>query len=75
MASFIRTVSAPLTPISSAVIGSPAAVGADHHAAQPLAHIGQAGGQRQDRHDLAGHGDVEAGDAREAFFFRPLADR
>ncbi len=44
------------------------AAGADHHAAQAFAHIGQAGGQRQDRHDLAGHGDVEAGDARRCPF-------
>ena len=41
--------------------GLAVAVGADHHASQPLAHIGQAGGERQDRHDFAGHGDVEAG--------------
>ncbi len=49
-------------------------VAADHHAAQPVAHIVQIGGQRQDRHDLAGHRDVEARDAREALFLGALAD-
>ena len=72
MASFISTVSAPATPRSSAVTGSPRL--ADHHAAQALAHVVQAGSQRQDGHDLAGNGDVEAGDAGHALFVRPLAD-
>ena len=45
MVSFISTVSAPPTPISSAVIGFAGAIRADHHAAQPLAHIGEAGRQ------------------------------
>ena len=30
-----------------------------HHVAQPLAHVVQPRGQRQHRHDLAGHADVE----------------
>ena len=41
MASFISTVSAPPTPRSSAVTGSPAEAGADHHSSQPLAHVRQ----------------------------------
>ncbi len=49
------------------------AVGADHHRAQALAHIGQAGGQGQDGHDLAGDGDIKAGAAGAAFFFRAQA--
>ena len=70
MASFIRTVRAPATPRSSAVTASPA-VRADHHPAKALAHVRQAGGQRQDGHDLAGHGDVEAGVARMPFSSGP----
>ena len=31
------------------------AVRPNHHAPQTLAHVAQAGGQRQNRHDLAGH--------------------
>ena len=65
MASFISTVSAPPTPRSSAVTGTPALAGADDHVAQTLAHVGQAGGQGQNRHDFAGNGDIIAGFARE----------
>jgi hypothetical protein len=46
-------------------------VAADHHAAQAIAHVGQVGRQRQDRHDLARHRDVESRDAREAFSSGP----
>ena len=61
MASFISTVSAPAQPRSSAVTGSPCLFERHHHAAQPLAHVVEAGRQRQDRHDLAGDRDVKAG--------------
>ena len=62
MVSFIRTVSAPL---HADVVGGNRFAGfvaADHHAAQPIAHVRQVCRQRQDRHDLARHGDVESGD-------------
>ncbi len=74
MVSFIRTVSAPLQPMSSAVIGFAGLVAADHHAAQPIAHVRQIRRQREDRHDFAGHRDVESGGTREAFLLGPLAD-
>ena len=50
------------------------AIAADHHAAQPLPHVAERSGQRQNRHDLAGHGDIEAGDALRALFLGTLAD-
>ncbi len=43
------------------------AVGGDHDAPEALAQVVHVGGQGQDGHDLAGHGDVElalAGHAR-----------
>jgi hypothetical protein len=48
-------------------------VQADHHAAKALAHVVERGGERQNRHDLTGHGDVEAGLARAPLLLRPLA--
>ena len=39
---------------------------ADHDAAEALLQVGDAGGQAEDGHDLAGHGDVEAVLARHA---------
>ena len=41
------------------------AVVRDRDRAEPLAQIGQVRGEREDRHDLRGRGDVEAGLARE----------
>ena len=61
MASRISTVSAPATPRSSAVTASPRLLTPDHDLAKALAHIRQAGGQRQDGHDLAGDGDIKTG--------------
>ena len=74
MASFIRTVNAPPIPRSSAVIGVPGLVCANHHLAQTLAHIRKTGGEGQDRHDLAGNCNVVTGFARATLFFRALTD-
>ncbi len=46
------------------------AIGPDHHPSQPFAHVTQVGGQRQDGHDLAGNGDVEACPAGFTLLFR-----
>ena len=54
--------------------GRAGAIGADHHAAQAVAHVGEIGGERQHGHDLAGHRDVEAGDAVRALFLGTLPD-
>ena len=48
--------------------------GADHAAADAFAQILQAGGQRQDRHDLRRHGDVVARDPRVPLLVRPQPD-
>ena len=53
--------------------GFASAAGANDHAAQPLAHVGQGGGEGQDGHDLAGDGNIETGLAGE-FFLWPFAD-
>ena len=39
--------------------GVPCPAGGHHHLAQPLPHVGQGGGEGEDRHDLTRHGDVE----------------
>lgn len=39
--------------------GLPAFVTGHHHSPQPLLHVGEAVGQGQHRHDLAGHRDVK----------------
>ncbi len=74
MASFIRTVRAPA---DAEVLGRHGLSGtalADDDPAQPLAHVGQARGQGQDGHDLAGHGDVEARFADHALLFGAQPD-
>ena len=48
--------------------------GTDHHGSQTFAHVREAGREGEDRHDLAGHGDVVARHARHALLFRPLPD-
>ena len=65
-ASRMITAMAPAPPISSAVTGVPFGRVADDDAAEPLAHLRQRRGEREDRHHLAGGGDVEAGLARDA---------
>ena len=50
------------------------AVGTDDHPSEAFAHVAQIGGEGQDRHDLACHGDVEPGPAGFPFFFRAKAD-
>jgi hypothetical protein len=47
----------------------------DDHAAEAFLHIAQAGGERENRHDLAGDGDIESRGPSRALFFRTLADR
>ena len=74
MASFISTVSAPPTPRSSAVIGSPARLVPMTMRPRRSRMSREARGERENRHDLAGDRDVEAGDARQALFLGPLAD-
>ena len=54
--------------------GIAGAIGADNHAAQTVAHIGEIGGERQHGHDLAGHRDIEAGDAGPSLFLGTLPD-
>ena len=47
----------------------------NHNLTDPPAHIGQVGGQGQDRHELTRHGDVETCFALKPGFFRALAHR
>ena len=47
---------------------------ADDDTAQPLAHVLEAGGERQDRHHFAGYGDVVAGLARHTILLGSQAD-
>ena len=72
----ISTVAAPAALMSSAVIGVPLPIEGHHHAADPRAQVLEridavaAGDQRQDRHQLAGGHDIEAGLARDAVGLR-----
>ena len=70
MASFRITAIAPAASRSSAVTGSPVVGVADHDPAQALAQVAQRRRERQDRHHLAGRGDVEPGLARHAVHAR-----
>ena len=47
---------------------------ADDDAAEPFAHIGQTGRQRENRHHFAGDGNVKAGDALVAFLIIAQVD-
>ena len=74
MASFMRTAIAPAHLRSSAVTGSPLVFVPMTMRPRRVAHVLQVGGHGQDRHDLAGDRDVEAGLARHAVELAAEAD-
>jgi len=72
--SFIRTVSAPVTPMSSAGNRFAGLIAPNHHAAQPLPHVPRSVASARIAINLAAHRDVETRAAREAFFLGTLAN-
>ena len=64
IASFSSTAIAPAVRSSSAVTALPSWSRADDDPPESLAQVPEARGEREDRHQLAGHGDVEARLAR-----------
>ncbi len=74
MASRSRTVIAPATLRSSAVIGLPVGGRREDDPAEPRAQVVQVGREGEDRHHLRGDGDDELGLARDAVLATAEAD-